>query len=402
MEAMGLWRRSKQSVIATVVLAIAIAVLLVMIRPGIATEGPQQVALEVAQNNPQSIDQLQQQRQEIENKRSTLNQEQNRLQNLENAAEQRLDGLETTIQATQVQIEETESRLAQAEKKLADLQAQLKVAEDAYAEMQHATVARLQFLQRQPVSYGWAVLLKSQDINDFIDRRRQLKMVYAADRNVLITLKQETDEILQQRMGVETQKNQVALVRQQLLAQKQQFEAQASQQASLIERLKQDRAALEAAEAQLARDSDQLANLIRQRIAAQGGNVQGTGQMIYPISARITSNFGTRIHPVLGYRRFHSGVDFGASMGTTIRAADSGRVIFAGWYGGYGRAVVIDHGGGITTLYGHASRLYVSEGQSVQQGQSIAAVGSTGLSTGPHLHFEVRRNGNPINPMGFL
>ena len=89
-------------------------------------------------------------------------------------------------------------------------------------------------------------------------------------------------------------------------------------------------------------------------------------------------------------------------MGTTIRAADSGRVIFAGWYGGYGRAVVIDHGGGITTLYGHASRLYVSEGQSVQQGQSIAAVGSTGLSTGPHLHFEVRRNGNPINPMGFL
>lgn len=401
MGGMTLWRWPKGSVILALVLTIAIAILQHTIHPALATETPQLAALAVAQSD-QSVDQLQRQRQEIENKRSTLNQEQNRLQNLENAAEQRLDGLQTTIQATQVQIEDTEYRLAQAEKRLFDLQAQLKTAEDAYAEIQYATVARLQFLQRQPVSQGWAVLLKSQNFNDFLDRRRQLKMVYAADRDVLMTLKQKADEIIQQRLAVETQKNQVALVRQQLLAQKQQYEAQASQQASLIDRLKQDRAALEAAEAQLERDSEQLANLIRQRIAVLGGNVQGTGQMMYPINARLTSGYGTRVHPVLGYRRFHSGIDFGASMGTTIRAADSGRVIFAGWYGGYGRAVIIDHGSGISSLYGHASQLYVSEGQTVQQGQSIAAVGSTGLSTGPHLHFEVRRNGNPVNPMGFL
>ncbi|MEM7649388.1 MAG: M23 family metallopeptidase, partial [Cyanobacteria bacterium P01_A01_bin.70] len=96
------------------------------------------------------------------------------------------------------------------------------------------------------------------------------------------------------------------------------------------------------------------------------------------------------------------GVDFGAPQGTTIYAADSGSVIYAGWYGGYGRTVIVDHGGGITTLYAHSSRLFVSAGQAVTQGQAIAAIGSTGLSTGPHLHFEVRQNGNPVNPMAYL
>ena len=124
--------------------------------------------------------------------------------------------------------------------------------------------------------------------------------------------------------------------------------------------------------------------------------------MSFPTAGRITSRFGSRIHPVLGYRRFHAGVDFGAPHGTRITAADSGKVIFSGWYGGYGNSVIVDHGGGLTTLYAHASRLTVSEGQSVVKGQAIAAVGSTGLSTGPHLHFEVRRNGNPVDPMGFL
>jgi murein DD-endopeptidase MepM/ murein hydrolase activator NlpD len=92
----------------------------------------------------------------------------------------------------------------------------------------------------------------------------------------------------------------------------------------------------------------------------------------------------------------------GASQGTAINAADAGQVIFAGWYGGYGRTVIVDHGGGITTLYAHASRLYVNVGQNVAQGQTIAAIGSTGLSTGPHLHFEVRQNGRPVNPMNYL
>ncbi|MEO1445043.1 MAG: M23 family metallopeptidase, partial [Cyanobacteria bacterium J06635_11] len=105
---------------------------------------------------------------------------------------------------------------------------------------------------------------------------------------------------------------------------------------------------------------------------------------------------------VLGYSRFHAGTDFGAAHGSPIRAAETGVVIMSGWYGGYGNTVILDHGGGLTTLYGHASRLHVSEGDTVKKGDTIAAIGTTGLSTGPHLHFEVRKGGEPINPMGFL
>jgi murein DD-endopeptidase MepM/ murein hydrolase activator NlpD len=124
--------------------------------------------------------------------------------------------------------------------------------------------------------------------------------------------------------------------------------------------------------------------------------------MLFPSLGEITSVFGWRTHPILGYERFHAGLDIGADYGTLIHAADSGTVILAGWYGGYGNTVIIDHGGGITSLYAHASELYVHEGQTLQRGQAIAAVGSSGLSTGPHLHFEVRENGEPTDPMNYL
>lgn len=122
------------------------------------------------------------------------------------------------------------------------------------------------------------------------------------------------------------------------------------------------------------------------------------GKFIQPVSGRVSSNYGYRIHPIKKTRKLHTGIDFAARSGTPIKAAGPGQVIFAGYRGGYGYAVIIDHGGGISTLYGHCSRLFVSSGQRVTQGQKIAAVGSTGLSTGPHLHFEVRKNGSPVNP----
>ena len=342
-----------------------------------------------------SIDQLRQQQQ-------NLQQQQQNLQTQERQAAQQLDGLQDSISVTNLKIEETEFQIAQAENRLKQLQQQLETAQGEYETARIAAVERLQFMQRQKGSKGWAVLLQSTNLNQFLERRYLLSKVYEADSVFMQELKSRADAIVKQRQGVEAQKNSIALLRQQLLARRDQYETQAEQQTQLIARLKDDRNALEAAQAQLVRDSESIANLIRRRLAAASGVVLGTGQMTFPSSGRITSRFGSRIHPVLGYRRFHAGVDFGAAYGSRITSADAGRVIFSGWYGGYGNSVIVDHGGGLTTLYAHASRLLVREGQNVQRGQPIAAIGSTGLSTGPHLHFEVRRNGRPVDPMGFL
>ena len=121
--------------------------------------------------------------------------------------------------------------------------------------------------------------------------------------------------------------------------------------------------------------------------------------MMLPVDGHITSYFGYRYHPILHFTRFHAGLDIGASWGTPIVAAGDGRVVAAGWAGGYGREVQIAHGGGLLSLYGHMSSIVAEPGSFVRQGQVIGYVGSSGLSTGPHVHFEVRQSGQPVNPL---
>jgi len=136
--------------------------------------------------------------------------------------------------------------------------------------------------------------------------------------------------------------------------------------------------------------------------AVNNPTTPSTGGFQWPLNARVSSEFGYRIHPIYRTRRLHAGIDMGAAGGTPIAASNSGVVIFAGRRGGYGNTIIVDHGGGITTLYAHQSRLGSSNGQLVDRGDIIGYVGTTGTSTGNHLHFEVRVNGTPTNPRNYL
>ncbi len=150
-------------------------------------------------------------------------------------------------------------------------------------------------------------------------------------------------------------------------------------------------------------ESDSVAGLLQG--VQLGRPFVGGGRGVFgpPIpGAALTSLFGARVHPIFGTVRMHNGVDFRGTTGTPIRAAGGGTVVFAGPRGGYGNTVVIDHGGSLATLYAHQSAMYVGTGATVTPGQVIGAVGSTGFSTGPHLHFEVRLNGTPVNPLDYL
>ncbi|MFP5326142.1 MAG: M23 family metallopeptidase, partial [Acidimicrobiia bacterium] len=153
----------------------------------------------------------------------------------------------------------------------------------------------------------------------------------------------------------------------------------------------------------LRRESDSITQLLRSIQAGQGKAAAGRGVLATPLpGARVTSPFGTRVHPIFLTARLHTGVDYGASAGTPIRSAGNGVVVFAGSRGGYGNATIIDHGGSLATLYAHQSAIVVKAGQRVTRGQVIGRVGSTGFSTGPHLHFEVRLAGAPVDPLRYL
>jgi murein DD-endopeptidase MepM/ murein hydrolase activator NlpD len=153
--------------------------------------------------------------------------------------------------------------------------------------------------------------------------------------------------------------------------------------------------------AELEKSSTELELMIQKKMIERGRTgykISSTGELIWPVQGRITLRYGAR-HRLQGR---HTGLDLAAPYGSPILAADSGEVIFAGWWDGYGKAVVIDHGKGKATVYAHLSRIYPAVGASVVKGQTIGLIGMTGYTTGPHCHFEVRVNGKPTNPEKFL
>jgi murein DD-endopeptidase MepM/ murein hydrolase activator NlpD len=233
-----------------------------------------------------------------------------------------------------------------------------------------------------------------------VRRYEQLKSQVSGLRD---SLDSDRSQARSQRDVVASQEQDLSSRRQAQDSLRQQAAAEVAKQNDLLGQLQSRKAEFEGQIVALQRQSDALASQLRGRQSGQVLVPSGHGVLAVPIpGAPITSGFGPRVHPIYGDVRMHTGIDFGASAGTPIRAAADGVVVSAGPLGGYGNATVIDHGNGLATLYGHQSRIAVSPGQRVSRGQIIGYVGCTGLCTGPHLHFEVRVRGTPVDPMQYL
>ena len=247
-----------------------------------------------------------------------------------------------------------------------------------------------------------SVLLGSRSLHDYMSRSYYVGRIVDNDVRLLADIKHDKQQLAEDKRELDSQARETRQLARLLAEDQAQFSEDHREKEGLLHEIRRDRRAMVDALDEMERASNALESDLRALARTARGRARNlrpwTGSFIKPASGPVTSRFGSRYHPILKRRRMHTGVDIGAGHGSAIRAAGAGEVIFAGYRNGYGNTVLVDHGGGTVTLYAHCSSINVAVGQVVRQGQTIARVGSTGLATGPHLHFEVRRNGTPVNP----
>lgn len=328
-----------------------------------------------------------------------------------------LDAANAKLQSIQTKQAEINAQIAQTQNEIVKMEAYLKTRQDVLNRRVRAIYmhGQLNYLE---------VILGANSFSDFANRVELLKRVIRSDYNLILEIQKQKAAIEAKKAQLEEDKRQLDALAAEAEKTRQEIAKKKAEQQKVLDAAKSNKAAAAQMEQDLNAQLASVRNLIQQRLAAaeaarqaaqqqaasddEGGGgsddnyVQGTGAMGWPCRGPITSPFGYRTHPIFGTTIFHAGIDIGVDYGTPIHAADSGVVVYSGWISGYGNAVIIDHGGGISTLYGHNQSLAVSEGQSVSKGSVIAYAGSTGNSTGPHCHFEVDVNGSPVNPMGYL
>ena len=245
------------------------------------------------------------------------------------------------------------------------------------------------------------VLFGAKDFTDLLTRMDLLKRIINQDYELVREVMLDRDEIATVNIQLKEDKEKQEKQEVEARTAREDMEEKVERQRAIIERMENDKATIDRQHDELRAASERITNMLL-RSSIYGMPAQGNGSMIWPIAGPITSDFGWRVHPITGTQNYHSGIDIGGDYGDTIVAAQTGTVEYAGWISGYGYTVIINHGGGISTLYAHCQELWVATGDYVNQGERIADCGSTGNSTGPHCHFEVRVGGEPVNPLAYL
>jgi murein DD-endopeptidase MepM/ murein hydrolase activator NlpD len=298
-----------------------------------------------------------------------------------------------------------QSEIAVAQEHLRETEAALADAVAKYNSQRELVKTRLNVMYQNSSATMLDTLLESKSVIDFYERLQYMSVITKNDSALISDL---NDDKLDVDYKKKLQQDAEALLEQKASDKREKLSTLKASRADLedqLDRSKAELAKLEKEEDALLAESKRLQSVIKNLSKSSGKYAGGTMTWPLPSSYSITSTFGMRIHPILRKYKMHTGIDIDGETGNSIIAVKKGTVIMAQYdtSGGYGRMVVIDHGGGISTLYAHCSKLLVSVGDAVKEGEVIAKVGSTGLSTGSHLHFEVRKNGDPVNPLkGYL
>jgi murein DD-endopeptidase MepM/ murein hydrolase activator NlpD len=321
---------------------------------------------------------------------------------------QELDDIDRDISQASQDLERIDGELSALQKSIEQNEKELRQREEKLQERTEIFNQRLRDMYMEGNLSFLGVLLESTSMSDFLTRFDLMKYIADQDSKLVGELSAERDRVAREKRQLEAKKEEAVVLKRTTTAKKTYLAARGQDRKTTLSSLQSDKAASERAVQEMEAASRQITQIIQQYQSSGSSNSssqsprKGTGRFIKPANGGVTSGYGMRWHPISGQYKMHTGIDFGASYGSPIWAADGGMVIYAGWMSGYGNTVVIDHGGGVSTLYGHMSSIAVGNGAGVNQGQVVGKVGSTGNSTGPHLHFEVRINGNHTNPVNYL
>lgn len=342
--------------------------------------------------------------------------EQKNLQQREEQARNQLNKLTYTADKLQKQIKDLSTQIAMAQdtlkaKEVAYNQAveAVTLSEQALKEREEALANRQEVLRKRvkeiyqtgQVSY-LEIILEAESLSDFITRLEYFNRLVANDQKILTDISEEKARIEEETKVLQAHRDEVAQLKAEAEQAKAELDSKKQEHQTALNSNKKAQSDIFDQIEQMEADSKAIADKIR-KLTANSGKVHGTINT-YPLPGyyEVSSSYGWRIHPITKKKSLHTGTDLPAPSGTKVLAAGNGEVIMAGWYGAYGNAVIIDHGGGYTTLYGHNSKLGVKVGDMVNAGDVISYVGSTGWSTGAHLHFEVRVNGETTDPLQFF